>query len=157
VPAHGLEEVHLRLDVDVQRGGGLVEALLDEGLRCEVKDPLRLHGRDQVLDRAGVGQLAIEEGDPTFLPLVTEGLPVAVASFDDVDLLGAAERLQVLHARTPPERPVDGDIGMLGKEILGKVTSGHAGDAGNEDAHWAKNSKGDAGGRSPGRCGFVSA
>src|SRR5256885_604350 len=88
-----------------------------------------------MLDCAGVGELAIEEREPALLLLVTEGLPVAVASLDDVHLLGATQGLEVLHPRAPAECAVDGDIGVLGEEILGEVTSGHAGDAGDQNAH----------------------
>ena len=48
---------------------------------------------------AGVDELAAQEREPTLLRLAAEGLPVAVPSFDDVDLLGPAKRLEILHPR----------------------------------------------------------
>src|SRR5688572_24381038 len=134
-----LEQVQLRADVDVERRHRLVERRLNERLRGEMEDAVRLDGPDEVVDGAGVGELAVEERDPALLRLVAQPALVAEAPLDEVDLAGAPEVLEILHARAPAHGPVDRDVGMLGEEVLGKVASGKASDAGDEDAHQVGN------------------
>src|SRR5207253_4672440 len=106
-----------------------------EGLRRKMEDALRLHRRDELLDRTRVGELAVEERDAALLALVAQRRAGRVAALDDVELLLREELLEVLHTRTPPVRPVDGDARVLGEDVLGKVAPGEAGDTGNKDAH----------------------
>src|SRR5258706_4038810 len=102
-----------------------------------MEDPLRLDRRDELLDRAGVGQLAVQQRDSSALALVAQAGARRIAALDEVDLLLSGEVLEVLHARAPPVRAVDGDVGVVGEDVFGKVASGEAGDAGDQDPHSA--------------------
>src|SRR5206468_6153017 len=67
-----LQQVELRLDVDAERGGGLVERRLDVRLRGEVEDSLRLDRRHELFDGTRVRELAVEQGHATASAIVAE-------------------------------------------------------------------------------------
>src|SRR5438132_3111384 len=103
-----------------------------------MEDPIRPRRRDQLLDRARIGEFAVEKRDAPFVRLV--GLPRAgrVATLDYVEDAHRHERVEVLHPRAPPVRAENGDVGVLGEDVLSEVAAREAGDAGDEDAHRAE-------------------
>src|SRR5438552_17704926 len=102
-----------------------------------MEDPIRPRRRDQLLDSARIGELAVEECDAALVGLV--GLPRAgrVATLDDIEDGHRHERVEVLHPRAPPVRAEDGDVGVLGEDVLSEVAAREPGDTGDENAHWA--------------------
>ena len=133
-----LEEVELGLDVDPHRRGRLVERGLDERLRGKVEDAVRAQGRDELLDRAGVGELAVEERDAALPGLVGLAGARGVAAFDDVEDPAGGELLEVFHARAPAVGPVDRDLGVLGEDVFGEVAAREARDPGDQHPHRAQ-------------------
>src|SRR5438046_1868433 len=63
-----------------------------------MEDALRLHRGDELLDRARVRELAVEERDAALLGFAAQTGSVAVAAFDDVDPAGAGQLLDGRHA-----------------------------------------------------------
>src|SRR5439155_6751438 len=102
VAADPLEQVELRFDVDPERRRGLVERRLHERLRREVEDALRLNRRDELLDRAGIRELAVEQRDAALVRVVAQRRARRVAALDEVELALREDVLEILHPRSPP-------------------------------------------------------
>src|SRR5207245_9226840 len=129
--ADRLEEVQLGLDVVDERRGRLVERRLDERLRREVEDPIGKDSVDELLDGAGVGELAVEERDAALASLVALARAGREAALDNVEHAPQRERFEVLHARAPAVSAEDGDVRVIREDGFGKVASGetrHSGD-----------------------------
>src|SRR5438093_1077426 len=103
-----------------------------------MEDAVGPHRADELLHRAGVGELAVEEADAVFARLVALARSRGVAALDDVEDPSRHERLEVLHPRAPAVAAEDGDPGVLGEDVLGEVAAREPGDTGDEDAHRAK-------------------
>src|SRR5206468_12283145 len=136
-----LEQVELRLDVDAERGGGLVERRLHVRLRGEVEDALRLDRRHELFDGARVRELAVEKGHATTAAVVAERPARRIPALDHLDLVLGGQDLEVLGTRTPPVRRVDRDVWVVGEDVLREVAAGEAGDTREQDPHRAKRSK----------------
>src|SRR5712664_3989166 len=80
----------------------------------------------------------MQERDAALVRLV--GLPRAgrVATLDDVEDALRHKRVEVFHPRAPPVRAEDGDVGVLGEDVLSEVAACESGDTGNKDAHRAR-------------------
>src|SRR6266571_4273628 len=103
-----------------------------------MEDAVRPRRSDQLFDGTGIGELAVEERDATLVRLVSLTCARRVATFDDVEDALRHERVEVLHPRAPPIGAEDGDIGVLGEDVLSEVASGETGDTGDKDAHRAR-------------------
>ena len=100
--------------------------------------PRLLDQRIAILDGAGVGELAVEERDATLVRLVGLTRAGRITTLDDIEDALRHERVEVLHPRAPPIGAEDGDIGVLGEDVLSEVAAREPGDTGNEDAHRAR-------------------
>src|SRR2546428_6367538 len=103
-----------------------------------MEDATRRDRADELLHRAGVGELAVEEGHPPRARRVGLARAGGVAALDDIEDALRRECVEVLHARAPAVRPEDRDVWVLGEYVLREVAAGEAGDAGDQDAHRSK-------------------
>src|SRR2546430_1535047 len=103
-----------------------------------MEDAIGPRRRDQLLDRTCVGELAVEERDATLVRLVGLARACRVPTLDDIEDALRHERVEVLHSRAPPVGAEDGDIGMLGEDVLSEVAASEPGDTGDQDAHRAR-------------------
>src|SRR6266511_2628404 len=133
-----LEEVQLRFDVDAQRRSGLVERELHVRLRREVEDALRLDRGDELFDRAGIGELAVQERHATAAAVIAERPAGGIPALDHLDLVLGGQDLEILGTRTPPIRRIDRDVGMVSQDVLREMAAGEAGDTRDQDTHWAE-------------------
>src|SRR5688572_21193912 len=135
VPPDRLQQVELRLDVDAQRRARLVERRLHVRLRGKMEYPLRLDRRDELLDRTGIGELAVQERDTSAPPVIAERPTGGVPALDHLHLVLSGESLEILGTRTPSIRRVDRDVGVIGEDVFSEVTAGEAGDTRDQDPH----------------------
>ena len=103
-----------------------------------MKGPIGKHSVDELLDGAGVGELAVEQRDAALAGLVALARAGREAALDDVEHAPQRERFEVLHARPPAVSAEDGDVRVIREDVFGKVAPGEAGDTGDQDAHRAK-------------------
>jgi hypothetical protein len=103
-----------------------------------VEDPLRLDRCDELLDRAGVRELAVEERHAAFTAVLAERPAGRIPALDHLHFVLGSQGLEVLHARAPPVRRVDRDVGLVRQDVLREVAAGEAGDTCDEDPHRAE-------------------
>src|SRR5437899_3841092 len=100
-----------------------------------MEDAVGTHRADELLHRAGVRELAVEEADAILARLVALARSRGVAALDDVEHAFGGEHVEVLHARAPAVGAEDGDPGVLGEDVFGEVAAREPGDTGDQDPH----------------------
>jgi hypothetical protein len=102
-----------------------------------VEDLVGLNRANDTAHRAAILQLTVDHVDLAWFDHAPQAGLVgdALAFVQDIQLPAMAQVLEVVQLAAPAERAKDLNVRVVVRQILGQEASGHARNAGDQDAH----------------------